>query len=127
MGASAVLKLQKAGFSIEQVEALADFMDTQAASKADLEREGSSIRAELAQESSSIRTEMERGFATARAELVHESSSIRAEVAGVKTSIELLRRDMTLLRSEIVNKLGGMLVVIAGLLLAAIHYLTPGH
>ncbi|CAK0778809.1 DUF1640 domain-containing protein [Azospirillaceae bacterium] len=37
MGASAVLKLQKAGFSIEQVEALADFMDTQAASKADLE------------------------------------------------------------------------------------------
>jgi hypothetical protein len=36
MGASAILKLQAAGFSREQVEALADFMDTQAASKADL-------------------------------------------------------------------------------------------
>jgi len=36
MSASAVLKLQKAGFTTEQVEALADFMDTQAASKADL-------------------------------------------------------------------------------------------
>ena len=38
MSASAVLKLQKVGFSIEQVEALADFMDTQTASKVDLER-----------------------------------------------------------------------------------------
>lgn len=37
MSASAVLRLQKVGFSAEQVEALADFMDTQAASKADLE------------------------------------------------------------------------------------------
>jgi hypothetical protein len=37
MGASAVLKLQKVGFSAEQVEALADFMDTQVASKADVE------------------------------------------------------------------------------------------
>lgn len=36
MGASAVLRLQKVGFSAEQVEALADFMDTQAAGKADL-------------------------------------------------------------------------------------------
>ena len=36
MGASAVLKLQKIGFTVEQVEAVADLVDTQAASKADL-------------------------------------------------------------------------------------------
>ncbi|CAA7613750.1 hypothetical protein [Magnetospirillum sp. SS-4] len=36
MSASAILKLQSVGFSKEQVEALADFMDTQAASKADI-------------------------------------------------------------------------------------------
>lgn len=36
MSASAILKLQSVGFSREQVEALADFMDTQAASKVDL-------------------------------------------------------------------------------------------
>jgi hypothetical protein len=32
MSASAILKLQKVGFTTEQVEALADFMDTQSAS-----------------------------------------------------------------------------------------------
>lgn len=36
MSASAILKLQAAGFSVEQVTALADLIDTQAASKSDL-------------------------------------------------------------------------------------------
>jgi DNA-binding transcriptional MerR regulator len=37
MGASAILKLQAAGFSTEQVSALAELIDSQAATKADLE------------------------------------------------------------------------------------------
>lgn len=37
MSASAILKLQRAGFSTEQVEALAELIDTQAASKTDLD------------------------------------------------------------------------------------------
>jgi|GEM_PF-5779263 len=37
MSVSAILKLQAAGFSVEQVTALADLIDTQAASKSDLE------------------------------------------------------------------------------------------
>jgi hypothetical protein len=37
MGASAILKLQAAGFSTEQVTALAELIDSQAATKADLE------------------------------------------------------------------------------------------
>ena len=37
MSATSILKLQKAGFSTAQVEALAEFMDTAAASKSDLE------------------------------------------------------------------------------------------
>jgi phage shock protein A len=37
MSASAILKLQAAGFSADQVTALADLIDTQAASTADLE------------------------------------------------------------------------------------------
>ena len=36
MSASAILKLQAAGFSTEQVTALAELIDTQAASKSDL-------------------------------------------------------------------------------------------
>lgn len=37
MSASAILRLQSAGFSAEQVTALADLIDLQAASKSDLE------------------------------------------------------------------------------------------
>lgn len=37
MSASAILKLQAAGFSTEQVTALAELIDTQAATKADLD------------------------------------------------------------------------------------------
>jgi len=38
MSANTAFKLQDAGFTRQQVEALAEFMDTQAASKADLEK-----------------------------------------------------------------------------------------
>lgn len=47
MSASAILRLQKAGFTAEQVEALADFMDSQAASKADLERAEHRLEAQI--------------------------------------------------------------------------------
>ncbi len=63
MSASAVLKLQKVGFSIEQVEALADFMDTQAASKADLN--------------------------DAKAELKSDIAGVRSEIAEVRSELKL--------------------------------------
>ncbi len=40
MSAAAILKLQASGFSSEQVSALAELIDTQAATKADLEATG---------------------------------------------------------------------------------------
>jgi len=49
MGASAVLKLQKAGFTTEQVEALAEFLDAQAVGKADLEQSEHRLAARLEQ------------------------------------------------------------------------------
>lgn len=61
MSASAVLKLQKAGFTNEQVEALADFMDTQAASKADLEAAVHKLDLRFA--------EVDKRFAEARSDL----------------------------------------------------------
>lgn len=47
MSASAVLKLQKVGFTVEQVEALADLVDTQAASTADLMEAKAALRTDL--------------------------------------------------------------------------------
>ena len=107
MSASAVLKLQKAGFTIEQVEALADFMDSQAASKADLNE----AKAELKAEITGVRSELKADLNEAKAEL-------KAEITGVRSELKLLEQRMTI-------KLGGMLVVITGILLAAIRYLPP--
>ncbi|MBF0562587.1 MAG: hypothetical protein HQL37_11320 [Alphaproteobacteria bacterium] len=47
MGASAILKLQTAGFSIEQVTALAELVDLQAASKTDLLEAKTALKTDL--------------------------------------------------------------------------------
>jgi len=43
MGATAILKLERAGFTHEQVDALAEYLDDQAATKADV----SAVKAEV--------------------------------------------------------------------------------
>ncbi len=93
MSASAILKLQKVGFTSEQVEALADFMDTQAASKADLEAATHKLDLKIAE--------------------------VKADVAEVGSDLKLLEQRMTI-------KLGGMMMVGVGILLAAIRDL-PAH
>jgi hypothetical protein len=47
MSTNAAFKLQDAGFTRQQVEALSEFTDSQAASKTDLIRETTAIRSEL--------------------------------------------------------------------------------
>lgn len=96
MSASAVLKLQKAGFTTEQVEALADFMDTQAVGKSDLLE---------------AKTELKTDLAETRAEL-------KADIAELRSEIKLLEQRMIL-------KLGSIVFLAVGLLFAAIRYLPP--
>lgn len=94
MGASTILKLQKVGFSAEQVEALADFMDTQVASKADLEA------------------------ATHRLEM---------QIADVRSDMKLLAQRIIQGEQRMTIKLGGVLVVLAGIMIATFRYLLMGH
>lgn len=113
MSASAILKLQKAGFTSEQVEALADFMDTQAASKAD-----------LVGETSAIRSDLER----VEHKLDMKIAEVKADVAGVKSDLRLvengLRAEMKQIEQRMTIKLGGMIVVAVGVLMAAMRYFT---
>ena len=92
MSASAILKLQRVGFTAEQVEALADFMDGQAAGKADLD--------------------------AATHKLDRSIADVRGEVASLRADVRLLEQRMTV-------RLGGMMIVAVGILLAAIRYLPP--
>jgi hypothetical protein len=86
MSASAILKLQRVGFSVEQVEALADFMDTQAASKADLEATEhrlelaiAEVRADLKAEIAEVRTDLKAEIAGLRSEQKAELAEARSE------------------------------------------------
>lgn len=84
MSASAILKLQKVGFTAEQVEALADFMDTQAASKADLEAAVHKIDLKIA--------------------------DVKAEVVEVRSEIRLLEQRMTIKLGAMLLALAGLLL-----------------
>jgi len=59
-----------------------------------------------------------------KADLAAVEASLRAEIAAVRVElraeIELLRRDLTI-------RLGSMIVVAVGILLAAMRYLPPPH
>ena len=64
-----------------------------------------------------LRAELKAEIAALRAELKAEIAAVRAEL---KAEIELLRRDLTI-------RLGSMIVVAVGVLLAAIRYLPASH
>lgn len=65
MTATAVLDLERSGFTRDQVEALARYLDTQAATRADLIEFKAELRAEMAgvrQETADLRTELRTGL-----------------------------------------------------------------
>ena len=107
-------RLESAGFSPKQAgdtaEALAEAMSgAELATKADVAAATTALKAEIV---------------AVRAELRTEIAAVRTEIAAVrnelKANMELLRRDLTI-------RLGSMLVVAVGILLAAIRYLPPPH
>jgi len=118
MSASAILKLQKVGFTPEQVEALADFMDDKAASKADL----SEAKAELKADLSELRAELKADLSELRAEL---KADIERTEHRLDMKIVALQSDLRLVEQRMTIRLGGMMVVGVGILLAAIRYLPP--
>jgi coiled-coil family 90 protein len=103
-------RLEAAGFSAPQAagasEALAEaIVGSGLATKDDLAREIASVRAEIG----AVRSEI----GSLRNEFMRE---LAATKAALSADIELLRRDMTI-------KLGGMLIIAVGVLLAAMRYM----
>jgi uncharacterized protein involved in exopolysaccharide biosynthesis len=82
------------------------------------------VKTELKAEIAALRAELKGDIAALRAELKADISALRAElkgdIAALKADIELLRRDLTI-------RLGSMIVVAVGILLAAIRYLPNPH
>ncbi len=107
-------RLESAGFPPKQAgdtaEALADAMSgDELATKADV----GAVKADLA----AVETSLRANIAAVEARLKADIAAVRTEL---KAEIELLRRDLTI-------RLGSVIVVAVGILLAAIRYLPNAH
>lgn len=92
-------------------------MDAQAASKTDLMGETSAIRTEPASEASSIRAELERVEHKLDMKIADVKSGLRLVESGLRADIRQIEQRMTI-------KLGGMIVVAVGVLIAAMRFFT---
>lgn len=105
-------RLEDAGFSRTQAagaaEALAEaLLGANLANKADI----GSVRADVG----SVKTDVKADIESVRMEIAKSETRMEERIT---TAIEMLRRDLTI-------KLGSMLIVAVGILLAAIRYLPP--
>ena len=87
MNAIAVYKLEEAGFKRNQVEALVEFLDTQAVTKLDLEKSTHQLQQEIA----AVRTELKQDIAELRSELKQEIAAVRQELAILRGEINVHR------------------------------------
>jgi hypothetical protein len=65
--------------------------------------------------------------AALRSEIVSVRSVIAAETARLDTRIERLDAKVVLTGHRLLTQLGGLMVVLTGVLFAALHYWPPGH
>jgi hypothetical protein len=105
-------RLEAAGFASPQAAGAAEAL-AEALTGADLATKG---------DIASLRAEMKADNATTRTEAKGDNASFRAEV---KAEFALLRRDMELMRRDMTIKLGGMIFIGVGVILAALRYMPP--
>jgi hypothetical protein len=65
--------------------------------------------------------------AALRSEIVSVRSVLAAETARLDTRIERLDAKVVLTGHQLLTQLGGLMVVLTGVLFAALHYWPPGH
>jgi DNA-binding transcriptional MerR regulator len=106
---TAILDLERAGFTREQVEALARLLETQTVTKADLAEAKAELKADLAE----TRTELKADLAETRTEL-------KADIAHLASELKLLEQRMTV-------KLGGMIGATVVLIGAFLKLFPGGH
>jgi len=127
MSASAVLKLQKVGFTAEQVEALADFMDTQAASKADLGEGVHGLKSQIEEVEHKLTSKIEAVEHQLSSRIEAVEHRLELEIGSVRSEMSLMRADARQMEQRLIIKLGGMMVVMVGVVVAIVKLLPGGH
>jgi hypothetical protein len=104
-----------------------DAIHDNVATKADVQASEAAIRGELRAETGAIRGEL----AQTRTELKADQASVRAllasEIGRLDTRIERLDATVKAQPNAIMLRFGTLMVVLTGVILAALRYLPPGH
>lgn len=112
-------RLEAAGFAAPQAagpsEALAE-----ALTGADLATKGDIVA--LRVDNAAARTEAKADNASLRAETRADNAALRSEI---KSEFALFRRDMEVMRRDVIIKMGGMSFVGVGVILAALRTMPP--
>jgi hypothetical protein len=117
MSAAAILKLQASGFSADQVSALAELIDTQAATKADVE---------------AAKHELELKIGELRSDLESTEHRLELKIDGVEHRLELkiegLDRKITETNANtlkwVISAIGFQTLVLVGTIVGAVAALT---
>jgi hypothetical protein len=97
---------------------IVDIIHDTVATKADI----SELRGEIHQADTGLRGDIHQVDTGLRGEIRQVETSLRGEIRQVETS---LRGEMALIEHRLLTRLGGLAVVLAGMLFAALHYWPP--
>jgi hypothetical protein len=126
----------------DNVATKADVQASEAAIRGELRAETAALRGGLAQTHTELKAEITAQVESLRAELRSDITAIdatlRGEMASVRsvlaseigrldTRIERLDAKVVLTGHRLLTQLGGLMVVLTGVLFAALHYWPPGH
>jgi 3-oxoacyl-ACP reductase-like protein len=127
--------IEDAGIERAKAERVAsvifDAIHDNVATKADVQASEAAIRGELRAETAAIRGELAQTRTELKADIAASQAAVRAllssETARLDTRIERLDATVKAQPNAIMLRLGTLMVVLTGIILAALRYWPPGH
>jgi hypothetical protein len=127
--------IEEAGIPRDKAQRVAsvifDAIHDNVATRADVQAMGDGLKAEIAGQVGSLRAELKSDIATTRADVRDSAASVRSllasDTARLDTRIERLDATVKAQPNAIMLRLGTLMVVLTGIILAALRYLPPPH
>jgi len=104
-----------------------DAIHDNVATKADVQASEASIRSQLQAAESSIRSQLQTSEATLRSEIAPIRTALVTETARLDAKIDRLDATVKAQPNAVMLRLGTLMVVLTGIIIAALRYLPPPH